>query len=156
MTSKSRSPISCFSISNASKMRAYTPPTYASFKMKVAMKVTIFSGRDTKNEFWEWLFQPQHAKTTFVAHNLQAYDGYFILQYLYNQGIAPELITCGAKIISLAVSLFYPNENWPQRSWKKDISLIFLTARKIKIMWGQCRMSSIMTQTVWVSTSFHL
>ena len=39
MTSKSRSPISCFSTSNASKMRAYTPPTYASFKIKVAMKL---------------------------------------------------------------------------------------------------------------------
>ncbi len=65
---------------------------------------TVFSGPDTKNEFCEWIFQPQHAKTTFVAHNLQVYDGYFILQYLYNQGISPELITCGAKILSLTVS----------------------------------------------------
>jgi hypothetical protein len=60
---------------------------------------TVFSGPDTKNEFCEWLFQPQHAKTTFIAHNLQAYDGYFILQYLYNQGI-----TRGAIILSLTVS----------------------------------------------------
>ena len=60
---------------------------------------TVFSGPDSKNEFFEWLFQPQHAKTTFIAHNLQAYDGYFILQYLYNQGI-----TRGAIILSLTVS----------------------------------------------------
>ena len=96
---------------------------------------TVFSGPDTKNEFCEWLFQPQHVKTTLVAHNLQAYDGYFILQYLYNQGIAPELITRGAKILShrfrtkdkiYRLVMFYPNEIgrfseniWPHGAGKR-------------------------------------
>ena len=35
--------------------------------------------------------------------NFQAYDGYFILQYLYKNGITPEIITRGAKILSLTV-----------------------------------------------------
>ena len=65
---------------------------------------TVFSGPNTNDEFCEWLFQPQHAKTTFIAHNLQAYDGYFILQYLYKQGITPQMITRGAKVLSLTVS----------------------------------------------------
>ena len=40
---------------------------------------------------------------TFIAHNFQAYDGYFILQHLYKNGIVPEVITHGAKILSLTV-----------------------------------------------------
>jgi hypothetical protein len=56
-----------------------------------------------KEEFCDWLFQKENANTTFVAHNFQAYDGYFILQYLYNNGVTPEVITRGAKILSLTV-----------------------------------------------------
>ena len=64
----------------------------------------VFSGSNTKDEFCTWVFQQENANTTFVAHNFQAYDGYFILQYLYKNGITPEIITRGAKIISLTVS----------------------------------------------------
>ena len=63
----------------------------------------VFSGPNTKDEFCEWMFQQENANTTFVAHNFQAYDGYFILQYLYKKGITPEIITRGAKILSLTV-----------------------------------------------------
>jgi hypothetical protein len=63
----------------------------------------VFSGPNTKDEFCEWMFQQENANTTFVAHNFQAYDGYFILQYLYKNGITPEIITRGAKILSLTV-----------------------------------------------------
>jgi hypothetical protein len=63
----------------------------------------VFSGLNTKEEFCDWLFQKENANTTFVAHNFQAYDGYFILQYLYNNGVTPEVITRGAKILSLTV-----------------------------------------------------
>jgi hypothetical protein len=64
----------------------------------------VFSGPNTKDEFCTWVFQQENANTTFVAHNFQAYDGYFILQYLYKNGITPEIITRGAKILSLTVS----------------------------------------------------
>ena len=63
----------------------------------------VFSGRSTKDEFCKWVFEDKNANTTFVAHNFQAYDGYFILQYLYKNGITPEIITRGAKILSLTV-----------------------------------------------------
>jgi hypothetical protein len=64
----------------------------------------VFSGPNTKDKFCTWVFQQENANTTFVAHNIQAYDGYFILQYLYKNGITPEIITRGAKILSLTVS----------------------------------------------------
>ena len=35
---------------------------------------------------------------------IQAYDGYFILQYLYKQGIRPQIITRSGKILSLKVA----------------------------------------------------
>ena len=63
----------------------------------------VFSGTSTKDEFCKWIFEDKNANTTFVAHNFQAYDGYFILQYLYKNGITPEIITRGAKILSLTV-----------------------------------------------------
>ena len=53
---------------------------------------TVFSGQNTKDEFCEWLFQSQNANTTLIAHNFQAYDGYFILQYLYKNDVTPEII----------------------------------------------------------------
>ena len=64
----------------------------------------VFSSPNTKDEFCTWVFQQENANTTFVAHIFQAYDGYFILQYLYKNGITPEIITRGAKIISLTDS----------------------------------------------------
>jgi hypothetical protein len=57
----------------------------------------VFSGPNTNDEFFTWVFQQENANTTFVAHNFQAYDGYFILQYLYKNCIPPEIITRGAK-----------------------------------------------------------
>lgn len=61
-----------------------------------------FSGRNTKEEFYKWVFENKNknTNTTFIAHNFQAYDGYFILQYLENNGITPEIITRGAKLLS--------------------------------------------------------
>ena len=59
----------------------------------------VFSGHSTKDESCERVFQKENASTTFIAHNFQAYHGYFILQYLYKNGITPEVITRGAKNI---------------------------------------------------------
>ena len=41
-----------------------------------------------------------------VAHNFQGYDGYFIQQYLHKNGIIPEVIMSGAKILTLNVPTF--------------------------------------------------
>jgi hypothetical protein len=99
----------------------------------------VFSGPNTKDEFCTWVFQQENASTTFVAHNFQAYDGYFILQYLYKNGITPEIITRGAKILSLTVSdmnikfidslnLLHPNETrrLPENVWSYRASERFL------------------------------
>ena len=56
-----------------------------------------------KDEFCECLFTRENANTIFIAHNFQACDGHFILQYLYKNDIVPEVITRGAKILSLTV-----------------------------------------------------
>ena len=38
-----------------------------------------------------------------MAHNFQGHDGYFILQYLHKNGLVPEVIMRGAKILTLNV-----------------------------------------------------
>ena len=66
----------------------------------------VFQGDNTRNEFCEWLFTNEHAICVVVAHNFQGYDGYFIQQYLHENGIVPEVIMRGAKILSLFVEMF--------------------------------------------------
>jgi hypothetical protein len=41
-----------------------------------------------------------------LAHNFQGYDGYFIQQYLYEDGVIPEVLMRGAKILTLNVAMF--------------------------------------------------
>ncbi|XP_028411614.1 uncharacterized protein LOC114534373 [Dendronephthya gigantea] len=66
----------------------------------------IFKGDNTRNEFCEWLFTKEHANCIVVAHNFQGYDGYFIQQFLHQNGVIFDLITRGAKILTLNVPLF--------------------------------------------------
>lgn len=66
----------------------------------------VFEGDNTTNEFCEWLFTKEHANCTVLAHNLQGYDSYFILQYLHANAIIPEVITRGAKVLSITVPQF--------------------------------------------------
>ena len=40
-----------------------------------------------------------------MAHNFQGYDGYFIQQYLHENGVIPDVIMCGAKILSMYVPM---------------------------------------------------
>lgn len=54
---------------------------------------------NARNDFCEWLFTKEHANCIVVAHNFQGYDGYFIQQYLRENGIVPEVIMRGAKIL---------------------------------------------------------
>ena len=61
----------------------------------------MFSGANTRDEFCEWLFQEGNSGSVVLAHNFQGYDGYFILQYLHKNGLVPEVIMNGAKILTL-------------------------------------------------------
>ncbi|KAJ8048768.1 hypothetical protein HOLleu_01217 [Holothuria leucospilota] len=64
-------------------------------------KQVIFQGPNTKREFCEWLLDPSRYNSTCIAHSLKGFDGYFILQHLYDNGVVPEIITNGAKVMSI-------------------------------------------------------
>jgi hypothetical protein len=66
----------------------------------------VFEGDNTRNEFCEWLFTKEHAGCIVLAHNFQGYDSYFILQYLHENGVIPEVIMRGAKVLTLSVPKF--------------------------------------------------
>jgi hypothetical protein len=63
-----------------------------------------FNGKDTYKKFCKWLFDHTHANVTAIAHNSRAYDAYFIFRYCNENGIVPEVIFNGSKIMYLKVS----------------------------------------------------
>jgi hypothetical protein len=65
----------------------------------------MFQGDNTRNEFCEWLFTKEHEGYIVVAHNFLGYDGYFNQQYLHENGVIPEVIMRGAKILTLYVPM---------------------------------------------------
>jgi hypothetical protein len=65
----------------------------------------MFQGDNTRNEFCEWLFTKELEGCIVVAHNFQGYDGYFIQQYLHKNGVIPEVIMRGAKILTMYVPI---------------------------------------------------
>ena len=65
----------------------------------------VFQGENTKDDFCQWLFQKENADSIVIAHNFQGYDGYFILQYLHKNGIVPEVIMRGAKLLTIYVPM---------------------------------------------------
>ena len=65
----------------------------------------VFRGEKTKDDFCEWLFQKENADSIVIAHNFQGYDDYFILQYLHKNGIVPEVIMRGAKLLTINVPM---------------------------------------------------
>ncbi|XP_071503405.1 uncharacterized protein [Diadema antillarum] len=66
----------------------------------------IFKGDDTLDKFCEWLFgtEEDHEGVTAIAHNARSYDTQFLQEYCHRQGIVPEVIMNGAKILSLKVN----------------------------------------------------
>jgi hypothetical protein len=66
----------------------------------------VFQGDNKRNEFCEWLFTKEHAGCIVLAHNFQGYDSYFILEYLHENGVIPEVIMRGAKVLTLSVPMF--------------------------------------------------
>ena len=63
----------------------------------------VFQGENTKDDFCEWLFQKQNAHCIVMAHNMQGYDGYFVLHFLHKNGIVPEVIMRGAKLLTIYI-----------------------------------------------------
>ena len=66
----------------------------------------VFQGDETRKECCKWLFTKEQAACIVIAHNFQGYDRYFIQKYLHENGVVPEMIMCGAKILTLNVPLF--------------------------------------------------
>jgi hypothetical protein len=65
-----------------------------------------FSGESTNVDFCEWLFTKEHRNCVFIAHNFQGYDGYFIQNFLCENGVKYDVIMSGAKIVTLTVPMF--------------------------------------------------
>ena len=67
-------------------------------------KQKVFKGEKCMEEFCLWLFKEEkHHRAKCIAHNLKGYDGYFILQFLYDNGVKPDIVMNGAKIMSIFV-----------------------------------------------------
>ena len=65
----------------------------------------VFQGDNTRNEFREWLFTKEHEGCIVLAHNFQGCDGYFIQQYLHENGVILEVIMRGAMILTMYVPM---------------------------------------------------
>ena len=69
-------------------------------------EVGLFKGKDTVKQFCEWLLTKEHKDCIVVAHNFQAYDGYFIIKYLIQNAIKYDYILRGAKVLSMTIPMF--------------------------------------------------
>ena len=67
-------------------------------------KDIVFQGETTKTDFGGWLFSKKNKGFTALAHNMSGYDGYFILEYLIDNSIRPDIIYNGSKIMYLHVT----------------------------------------------------
>ena len=66
----------------------------------------LFQGKNTNVDFCKWLFTEEHKDCIVVAHNFQGYDGYFIKNFLNENGVKYEVILRGAKILSMTIPMF--------------------------------------------------
>ena len=64
-----------------------------------------FPGLTCIEDFLDWLRELSiDCKLVVMAHNSQGFDSYFILDKLYQQGIRPEQIVNGAKLLSMSIN----------------------------------------------------
>ena len=79
-------------------------PLYKSCKHCSESRQKIFKGDKCKEEFCDWLFSSKETDNSIaLAHNLKAYDGYFLLSFLYDNAIIPDVIYTGCKIQSITL-----------------------------------------------------
>ena len=62
-----------------------------------------FIGDDVTEELCKFFFQKKHQDFFIIAHNIQSFDGLFIMRWLLNNAIVPDVIMNGSKSISLTV-----------------------------------------------------
>ena len=63
----------------------------------------VFKGEDTNQKFCSWLFHKQHKSFVIIAHNLKSYDGFFLQEYLIQNGIKHRSIFDGSKIMLMTI-----------------------------------------------------
>lgn len=63
----------------------------------------IFDGPNTRDDFCKWLFSEENKDAKVICHNFKGYDSYPIMSYLYENGILPEVIMNGSKLMCLDV-----------------------------------------------------
>jgi len=55
----------------------------------------VFEGANCVNDFCQFLFKKSMRNTIAIAHNAKGFDTHFIMQYLSENGISPEVIARG-------------------------------------------------------------
>lgn len=63
----------------------------------------VFRGLNTVSQFCSWLISEQHTGVTALAHNARSYDSYFIYEYIISNGMKPQIIFRGAKIMHMQI-----------------------------------------------------
>ena len=63
-------------------------------------------GTDVTDEFCSFLFDERFRNHYIIAHNFRGFDSYPILRWLLNNGIRPEVIMNGGKVMQLDVKEF--------------------------------------------------
>ena len=59
---------------------------------RCGLRERIFAGSDVTMEVGKFVFSPERRNSTVIAHNLCAYDSFFMMDYLTRQGIVPDSI----------------------------------------------------------------
>ena len=56
---------------------------------------------DVTNQFCKWLITEQNKGVTLISHNFRGYDGHFILKYMLDNNLKPEVIKHCTKLLDL-------------------------------------------------------
>jgi len=70
---------------------------------KCGRRERVFKGINTTHNFCQWLIAPQHRDTVVIAHNAKAFDSHFILGYCVENGIFPDVVYSGSKIMTMTI-----------------------------------------------------
>lgn len=101
---------------------------------KCGQREKIFQGFNTAFEFSQWLISPQHSDMVCIAHNSKNFDTHFILNYCVDNGIFPEIIFQGTKVMSMKIKeiqlRFIDSINFLPFSLKKVAKLFDLEVKK--------------------------
>jgi len=57
----------------------------------------IFIGKNCVDQFCKFLFAKNMENSIALAHNFRGFDGNFILQYIFKEGLKPKKIICNGK-----------------------------------------------------------